>query len=60
MDLSGCGVCMYGMIDKKNPKSDSVKCMLQNYELKKLMEKCPQYKRDFRKSFTEVTIKKEK
>jgi len=58
MDLSGCGICMYGLVDKKNPKCDSVKCMLNNYEVKELTEKCGQYKRDFRKSFSEITTKK--
>ena len=53
MSLSGCGICLYGMLDKKNPKSNTVKCMLQNYELKKLTDKCNQYQRDYRKSFAE-------
>ena len=58
MVLSGCGICMYGLIDKKNPTSNTVKCMLNNYECKKLTDKCSQYKRDFRKSFSEQPVKK--
>lgn len=60
MDLSGCGICMYGMINKKDLKSDTVKCMLKNYESKKLTEKCNQYQRDYRKSFSEQPVSKEK
>lgn len=60
MSRSGCGICMYGAINKKDPNSSCVKCMLQNYEEKKITDICNQYKRDFRKSFSEQPARKDK
>lgn len=58
MTLAGCGICLYGLIDKKNLKADTVKCMLDDYKSKQITDSCNQYKRDFKKSF--AVEKKEK